>query len=73
MVGRRTEGGGYGSVITAMGLMDVWGLKLALDDSGGLTVFLSVIGRFPPITQSLSLSLSIPLLFLPIAVAAIYF
>ncbi len=31
------------------------GFKLAPDDSGGLTVFLSVIGRFPPITHSLSL------------------
>lgn len=30
------------------------GFKLALDDSGGHTVFLSVIGRFPSITQSLS-------------------
>lgn len=49
------------------------GFKLALDDSGGLTVFLSVIGRFPPITQSLSLCLSpLPLLFLRLPIAAIY-
>lgn len=31
------------------------GFKLAPDDSGGLTVFQSLISRFPPITQSLSL------------------
>lgn len=44
------------------------GFKLAPDDSGGLTVFQSLISRFLP-HYSVSFT---PLLFLPHPVAAIY-
>lgn len=65
---REKEGGGYGYYTN--GINGCVEFKLTLNDSGGLTIFLSDIGRFPLIT--LSLSLSPPLLFLPLALAAIY-
>lgn len=73
--GEKKGGGwGYGSVITAMGLMDVWGLNWLLMTAEASPCFYQLSAGFPPITQSLSLSLSpLPLLsILPHFIAAVY-
>ena len=58
---RRSEGrGGLRFSYHSNGINGCVGLKLAPDDSGGLAVFLSVIGRFPPPLLSLFLSVFLP-------------
>lgn len=71
---KRRGGGGYSSVITAMGLMDVWGLNWLLMTAEASPCFYQLSAGFPTITQSLSLSLSpLPLLsILPHFIAAVY-
>lgn len=53
------EGGGYGWVITAMGLMDVWGLKLALDDDDASPCFFIRYRQVPPLPPSPHYSLAL--------------
>lgn len=71
---KRRGGGGSSSVITAMGLMDVWGLNWLLMTAEASPCFYQLSAGFPTITQSLSLSLSpLPLLsILPHFIAAVY-
>lgn len=70
--GVQKEGRGQWFGYPSNGINGYVGFKLVADDSRGLIVFLLVIGRYPPITQSLSLCLFHPLLSLPLPVAAIY-
>lgn len=64
--GEKRRGGGLRFSYHSNGINGCVGLKLAPDDSGGLTVFLSVIGRFPPhYSVSFSQSLPPPLTFYP--------
>ncbi len=48
-VGRKEEGGGYGSVITAMGLMDVWGLNWLPMTAEASPCFYQLSAGFPPL------------------------
>lgn len=64
---RQWEGGGLWFGYHSNGINGCVGFKLALDDSGGLTVFQSVIGRFAPLLwrfltlSFLTLSVLLPL------------
>lgn len=60
--GERSEEGGYGSVITAMGLMDVWGLNWLPMTAEASPCFYQLSAGFPPLL-SLCLSPYPPLLF----------